>query len=368
MKILHIITSLRHGGAQLWMRRLIRELPHEAEIITLLSPAPMADDFTRLGVPVRVVNLRSPQALVRLGRLVRSSKADLVQTWMHHADLFGGVMARLVTKAPVVWNVRATKMDAAGIPRATRAVVRACSLLSGKVPSRIICASESSRDWHATAGYDRGRMVVIPNGCDSQLFRPDDHARLTLRQELGIPDNAILVGLVARASPLKDHQNFLTAADLVAQHFPEVHFLLCGDGTEHFSAGSPAVRLHRLGRRDDIHRVTAALDISCLASYTEAFPNVVAEAMSCEVAPVATDVGDSRSIIRDAGIVVPPRDSVALAEGIMSLIERGKEGRRELGRRGRARIERDYSIQTAVSCYINVYDEVLDGHASSPRN
>ena len=211
-------------------------------------------------------------------------------------------------------------------------------------------------------------MMVIPNGFDLAAFKPDAKARTAVREELGISQEALLIGLVGRFDPQKDHRNFVAAAARLRAYCPQVHFLLCGDGVNWNNAeltgwiGEAGLRqqFHLLGRREDMPRLTAALDISSTSSsYGEGFPNVIGEAMACGVACAITDVGDSAFIVGETGLVVPPRDPEALAHAWKKLIEMGPEGRQKLGETARKRILENFSLPDIVARYEALYKEVV---------
>ena len=221
---------------------------------------------------------------------------------------------------------------------------------------------------HTALGYAEDKMVVIPNGFDLAAFKPDSKARVAVREELGIYQEALLIGLVGRFDPQKDHRNFVAAAARLRTDYTQVHFLLCGDGVNWNNAeltgwiGEAGLRqqFHLLGRREDMPRLTAALDISSTSSsYGEGFPNVIGEAMACGVACAITDVGDSAFIVGETGLVVPPRDPEALAHAWKKLIEMGPEGRQKLGETARKRILENFSLPDIVARYEALYKEVV---------
>ena len=220
---------------------------------------------------------------------------------------------------------------------------------------------------HTALGYDPEKMVVIPNGFDLDLFKPDLEGGASIRQELGIPEDTMLIGLAGRFDPQKDHHNFIKAAALLPKEILNVQFLLCGDditwGNRELAQWIDEAGLHRcfhlLGRRNDISRIMTALDIASSSSYGEGFPNVVGEAMACGTPCVVTDVGDSALIVGDTGIVVPPGDPDALALAWKELNEIGKDKRRELGCDARLRIRENFSLPSVVKQYEDLYKYVV---------
>jgi glycosyltransferase involved in cell wall biosynthesis len=169
--------------------------------------------------------------------------------------------------------------------------------------------------------------------------------------------------LVARFDPLKDHRTFLRAAAMLRERWPDAHFVLVGQGVtesnevlrETIAANGLRDRVHLLGERSDIPTLTAAFDIATCSSYGESFPNAVGEAMACAVPCVVTDVGDAKRIVGETGLVVSPRNAPALAAAWGELLELGAEGRQELGRQARDRIETNYGLDAIVRQYEALY-------------
>ncbi|HUK09109.1 MAG TPA: glycosyltransferase [Stellaceae bacterium] len=238
-------------------------------------------------------------------------------------------------------------------------MIRAGGLVS-RQPAAIIYNSEASARQHEALGYAAARRVVMAGGFDCELFRPLPEARGAVRNELGLDEDAILVGLMARLHPMKDHVGFLRAAGFVAARHRNVNFVLAGSG---ITAEAPELlqaiaeyqlegRVFLLGVRRDMVRLNAALDIACSASsHGEGFSNAIGEAMACGVPCIATDVGDSARLVSNAGMIVPPRDPAALARALGELIEAGAASRRRLGDAARRHVERDFSLQVVAQRY-----------------
>jgi glycosyltransferase involved in cell wall biosynthesis len=291
-----------------------------------------------------------------------------MQTWMYHADLVGGLAARLAGNIPVAWGIRHSDLSSETSSRMTHLTVKACALLSHWLPDRIVCCSEAARQVHTAIGYAAEKMVVIPNGYDVETFRPDFAARGSVRKVLGVSEDAPIIGMVARFDPQKDHRTFIRAAQLLHRDRPDAHFLLCGmevtwenqELARWIDDAGLRTHCHLLGRRDDdIANVTAALDIASLSSsYGEGFPNVVSEAMCCGVPCVVTDIGDAALIVGQTGIVVPARNPEALAAAWRTMLEMGCEGRRPLGIAARQRIRERFDIAEIAGRYEHLFEEL----------
>lgn len=371
LKVVHVITALATGGAEKMLLKLISGMDRDAfdsEVIALAEKEPVGLEIEALGVKVTALGMSrrvpGPSGVLRLGGALRSARPDLVQTWMYHADLIGGLVAATVLDRPILWNVRASRLDRDSFKRSTVLTARACARLSRRIPDRILCCSHAAVDEHVAFGYAREKMTVIPNGFDLDTFRPDPAARRSVREELQLPSDVPVVGVIAAFREMKDHRGFIEAARRIRLRQPNTHFVLAGrdivwenDRLAGWIRGaglSDAVRL--LGDRHDIPHITASFDIACSGSSCgEGFPNVVGEAMACGVPCVVTDSGDSAYIVGDTGAVVPPRDPDALAEGCLAMIGMDAEARADLGRRARARVAERFSISAVVARYQETY-------------
>ena len=380
VRLVHIISGLELGGAETMLYQLLAGTDLErfpSEVVSMTTRGLVGERIAQLGVPVHALGMRrglpTPWHLLPLVRLLRRARPDVIQTWMYHADLFGGVAGRLAGRIPVVWGIHHTRLERESTPAGTLWTARVNARLSHRLPARIVCCSEATRRVHVQMGYAADKMLVIPNGIDLDRFRPDPEARASVRVELGLGPDALLIGMAARFHPLKDHRNFVLAASRIAD-LPGVHFLLCGEGMVAENAvlsgwieqAGLSGRFHLLGRREDMPRLFASLDLSTLSSRSEAFPLVVGEAMASGVPCVVTDVGDSAEIVGTTGLVVPPEDPEALAAAWRELIEGGPELMGRLGQLARRRIEERYSLQASVSKYQNLY-HLLVGERSGKR-
>ncbi len=380
MKLVFIITATDVGGAETMLHRVLTRLSPEFKphVISMAPVGKIGDKLRARGIPVESLNMRrgvpNPIALVRLIRRLRDYKPDLVHTWMYHADLMGGVAARLAGVPALAWCIRNNNLAPDYNMSLTLAVVRTSAFLSHRVPDRILCCSEAARNIHVAFGYAPEKMVVVPNGFDLAHFKPDPNARLSVRAELGLPLDMPLVGLIGRWDRQKNHEGFFAAVAAVHLRRPDVHFLLAGQGVDAsnqtlrhiLAANGLASVTHLLGLRDDIPRLMAALDVLASSSYGEAFPNVLGEAMASGVPCAVTDVGDSAYIVGDTGRVVSSEDMEGLAHAIESLLEMPAEASRMLGARARARITDKFEISDVVSRYEQVYRELFEVRRRGP--
>jgi len=375
LKILHVITGLNRGGAETTLVRLILHMNHRRftpVVVSLMDEGAYGADLSIAGVPLYTLGMKrgrpSLGALLRLRRILREEQPRLVQTWLYHADLAGLLLSRSLGEVPLVWNLRCSGMDLTQYSRHVRTVRRFLAAFSG-VPAAVIVNSEAGRLFHDSIGYRPRRWEVIPNGFDTEFFKPSPERRAQWRQRLGLGDGAPLVGMVARVDPMKDYATFLAAASRISAARPDAAFLLAGAGTGGLTIPPDlAGKVHGLGERKDVEQILPALDLLMQSSaFGEGFPNAIGEAMACGVPAVATDVGDTAALIAGIGSVVPPRDPGVLASAALAILGRAPPARAQLGEAARKRILDYYGLKLMVERYERVYGAIAEGPASRAR-
>jgi glycosyltransferase involved in cell wall biosynthesis len=369
IRICHLITDLDAGGAERALVNLVTRLDSSrfsSEVVTLIEPGVFADQLRSVGIPVTSLGMTrgrpSLSATVKLVRHLRRTRPAILQTWLYHADLLGTIAHRFAPRMHLVWNVRCSNVANSAGSRHLRVIVGALARLS-RWPKAIIANSHRGKTFHERLKYRPRRWIEIPNGVDTNQFRPRPDMRGALRRALEITDGEIVVGMIAGYRPMKDHRTFLQAAAQFAKDYPNTRYLLCGEGCgrdnaslrgEIESAGLPT-KVVQLGLRKDMDAVYAAIDISTLPSaFGEGFPNAVIESMACGVPCVSTDVGDCREIIGDSGVVVPPRDPLALARGWRTALDNMEI----FSKRARARAVENFPLDAICLRYEEIYQEL----------
>jgi glycosyltransferase involved in cell wall biosynthesis len=371
MKIIHIISSLKIGGAETMLFRLIRGMPqHTHVVITLTAVGPLGELLETSGYTVHSIALKASTAwcaLPHLWCLIRRESPDIVQTWMYHADLLGGFISRLAGAKQVVWNVRNTNIPQSQLSL-TGLIVRLCAITSTWLPKAIICCAQSGLEVHAAHGYKRQKMRTIPNGYDTCEWQLKTANQCEVRRHYDLPGEAFIVGIVGRYDSLKGYDIFIEAAARIAKVVHNALFLMIGRNVDSGNVqlrswierrgGDAVFRL--LGERSDVSQLMSTMDLYCLSSRAEGFPNVVAEAMLMQVPCVVTNVGDAALIVGPTGCVVPPCDPDALAEAVKELECMHAERRLALGQAARQRILNNYSIEVVSKQYEQLYQQILD--------
>lgn len=370
MRIFHIITGLNDGGAESVLFRLCAfDKLAQHHVISLMDAGKYGPLLREAKVPVTCLEMPqgrvTPSGLWRLWRLLRSEKPDAVQTWMYHADLIGGVVARVAGVRRVFWGIRHSNLNPNLTKRSTIGVARVCAMLSPVVPTRVVCCAGKALEAHRMLGYNTRKLLVIPNGYDLARFAPDAAGRQRVREELGVADGQLLLGMVGRFDPLKDHKNLLSALALLKLRGLDFVAVLVGRGLEDRNAHlcsllqefDLAGQLRLVGQCADVPGVMNALDLHVLSSASEGFPNVVAEAMACGTPVAVTDVGDAAAIVGHTGWVVPPRDAVALAGVIQEAYEamRDAPAWRSRKQAARRRVAVNFGLDRMIKRYHDLW-------------
>lgn len=374
MRVLHVISGLNDGGAESVLLQLcLGDRQNSHVVVSMMDDGKYGCVLRSAGIEVHSLGMPpgrlTAPALWRLFRLIRERRPHVVQTWMYHADLVGGVLAKLARTSAVCWGIRTSTIDRRKLKSSTFFVAQQCARLSRFVPTRIISCSHDGARHHAMLGYASDRLIVIPNGYDIERLRPDAALRASLRATWAIEPDDVVVGMVARYDPLKDHANLAAAIAQLEHAGHSLVLVLAGEGltdqnhqlVELLRANGVCSKVLLVGPQRDIHAVMNALDIHVLSSCMEGFPNVLAEAMACGTPCVSTNVGDAAMIVGDTGWVVPPRDSTALATSIAGALvaRRDAPSWDQRTRAARLRIAQNFSLERMCDSYRSAWAQAF---------
>jgi glycosyltransferase involved in cell wall biosynthesis len=370
--VLHTITSLDVGGAQVMLARFLGRVDQNrfsSSVLSLLSPGPLAAqvEHTKSGlVSLSMTERPRPRDVVRLTRSVSRAAPDLLHGWMYHGNLaatLGSVLG--LNFSPVIWSIHHTVRDLADEKPLTRHLIRLSARLSGRASAISYCSRVAADD-HERLGFDPRRRVVIPNGTDCDQFSPSADAGSKLRRLFGLPAERLIIGHVARFHPMKDQISLVRAISRVLAQGYDVQGVFIGeghvDGPVRVAARELGIddRITTPGIRSDVADLMPGFDVYALCSaWGEAFSLAVGEAMASGVPAVVTAVGDSGWLVGDSGVVVPPGDSDALAAGLISLVRLEPAERRALGQQARRRVMENFSLSLYVDRHLELYGTAL---------
>jgi glycosyltransferase involved in cell wall biosynthesis len=368
--IVHIITSLDIGGAETMLKKLVIERKKTGEndiVVCLKKNGVIAAELNSNGIEVYFLKINSIISLIygvfKLNHILKEKKPSLVQTWLYHSDLIGGLISWL-NRIPVVWNIRQTKFNS-NANLFTIFVMRICAYLSYFIPQKIICAANASLITHKKFGYDKSKLFVIPNGFTISNTRPIQDV-FQLKRRLGITDEEFVIGSIGRYHTDKDYLNLINAAQIVLTKYPNLKFVLIGKNLDksnmqlkqYLEERNIEKKFLLLGQIENVDKYFYIFDIYCIHSKSEGFPNVLGEAMLMKLPCIVTDVGDCRYILKDNGIVVPPENSDLLAEGITHFVNMPVNQRKNLGIRSYLRIKDEFMLTDVVKKYNDLYNSI----------
>lgn len=367
LTIVHIITSLDVGGAERSLANLVLGLDRckfNNIVISLKDLGFWGPILHKQGIEVIALNMQctsnSIQGLITLWRVLRKIKPDYVQGWMYHANIVALLIGKLARVPKIYWNIRCSLMDLSKYSLLTRVTFKLGKIFA-KWPTGIINNSKNSIQEHIEYGYINNNLIHIPNGFDIEKFKFDNQRHVQFREKYNLPKDCIIIGMIARFDPMKDHQTFIEAAGILAKENKNVYFVCAGkDVNKENVALQVAINKYELqeniillGPQENLHELYPAFDYLAQTSiFGEGFPNVVAEAMACGVACFVTDVGDSLTVIGDCGHIIEKQDPKQIAATWQKVIQQNNVNRDKI----RARIVDYFSIEKCISAYSEVYN------------
>ncbi|WP_417435987.1 glycosyltransferase family 4 protein [Idiomarina abyssalis] len=368
--VVHIITGLENGGAEGVLFRLCtNDTVYQHSVISLTSEGKFGLLLRQNEVRVITLDMKgminSLMKLYNLHKALKTLSPDVVQTWMYHADLLGGIIAKLSGVKNINWNVRHSNLSRAHNSLSTILVAKSCAWLSRFIPNSIVCCAEQARITHEALGYDSRKTVVIPNGYD--FSERDKTNSISIKKELSLAKSTPLIGMVARYNPQKNHAALLRAFSLIEHD--DAHLVLVGPNITEANEELVTLirslniskRVHLLGERTDIPSLMSELDLHVLSSSSgEGFPNVVAEAMASGTPCVVTDVGDASFIVGNLGWVVEPGNEYALSEAIQMALSQKESRPAQWNQRkidSAQSVRQRFSIEKMILAYHKVWEK-----------
>ena len=371
--VLHIIGDLNVGGAERNMLKIIPRLnnnPFQHIILTLFDYGELAEEFRKKGVIVETANiprnpisLCTPFAILKLIKAIKRLNPAIIQTWLYHSNNLINILSPFLPTATVINSIRHNDPDAGSLK--TKISSKSGAFISKFNPNITVFCSESSKEKHIDAGYKFSKAIVIPNGF---IIRETDKekAKTELKQRLNIPEYKKIAITAARYSKEKDYPTLLKAIKLTLEKNNNIAFILCGKDVDNSNKElmslvnelNVAENLYLLGHQPNIEKLMAGADFLISSSNSEAFPNVIAEAMSLGISCIAANTGESANIIGNTGLIIEPSNPQHLSEAILKFLDYDKRSLALLGAEAKERIKNNYSLEQSISAYKELYAEI----------
>jgi len=367
INITHIITGLNLGGAETMLYKLIKNTDrkkYNVEVISLKDKGIIGPKIEQLGIKVHVINMKKIPTINNLFKVRQLIKdAEVVQTWMYHADLIGYLATRFKSNMKVLWGIRRTSLNREENKKSTLLIAKFNALISKKI-DKVISCSIAAKKSHINFGYSKDNMMVIPNGFEMNKLNFNSEARYKIRKKLNIENKKVIIN-IGRWNIAKDHKNLIEAYKQVEDF--NTHLIMIGPGITkenieliNLIKKNNIKNYSLLGPQSEITKYLSAADFYVSSSMSEGFPNVIGEAMACQLPCVVTDAGDSSYIVDNTGIIVPIKDSKELSKGIYNMIQLPKKDRLELGVKARNRIEENFDIKVVTEMFEEQYKKIFN--------
>jgi len=366
---LHIITSLNIGGAESMLHRLIKfkpELIDSTIVVSLTDDGKIGLMLKDMGVTVISLEMRNwfsiLSVIFKLKKIIQKEKPKIIHTWMYHANLLGGIAALMANNKNIIWSIRRSNLKYSE-SISTFFVMKIGALLSNIIPRKIVSVAESGVKNHEKYGYKKNKMIVIPNGFDLIKLKRDLLQRKIIRRKLDIFDDQLIIGSVGRFHDSKDYESLVASAPAVIRKFKNIKYMLIGRDIDSknftlmnwIAKTGYSSHFLLLGEINDVAKYMSAMDIFCLSSITEGFPNVVGEAMSMALPCVVTDVGDIKKLVGDTAIIVEPSNKQMLSQGLCEMLSHNTVKRNKIGLKGRQKVEGEFPLSLICKKYYDLY-------------
>jgi glycosyltransferase involved in cell wall biosynthesis len=373
MKIIFLCRSLGVGGAErqlVSVSKGLSQLGHTVIVSVFYPGGKLEEDIRDAGIPIISLQKRGRWDVIwflfRLIKALRKEQPQIIYGYLGMPNILTVLLKPFFAETHIVWGIRASYMDLSRYDWLARLTYRLESILS-RFADLIIVNSRAGFDYAAVKGFPEDKMIVIPNGIDTERFCSDLQAGQTIRNEWKIANDEKVIGLVARLDPMKDHHNFLNAAALLKREREDVKFVCIGSGEKNILQKLQGLakelgltdNLIWAGLREDMTAVYNALDILCSSSYGEGFSNVIGEAMACGVPCVVTDAGDSAWIVGNTGIVVPPKSPEKLSEGLKVMLRRLEDKGSDIKLEARKRIVSEFNLEKLIQKTSETLEKLL---------
>ena len=368
IKIIHIITGLNEGGAEATLFNLINNTKEQNNfIISLKGKGKYGALLRKKGIKVYSINFKFDFSLIKkffyIIKIIKKINPDIVQTWMYHADLIGGIASYIANKKNIFWGIHHTSLKFNSNKKSIILIATINRILSYVIPKKIIVCANKAKETHIKFGFDKSKFHIIHNGIDFRKFKKSKIKGLKYRKKISASENEIIFGTVARFDPNKDHLNLLKALKEIKKKHIKFKYLLVGKNMNkknnyilrNIYKHNLEENIILLGEEKDIVSIMNTLDLHILPSKSEAFPLVLLESIACGTLSISTNVGDVEKIIKTNSLLVKPKNHISLYEGIMKFLAISCDEKSKIINQSILHIKKNYSVEKMANSYINIY-------------
>jgi len=370
-KIVHIISGLQVGGAERSLFNICNSTLNDSfkqYVICLGNKGYYSQKIEEIGLEIYHINFSSwhfVKSVTKFIIILKKISPDIIQGWMNHGN-FASILALFILnfKPIIYWNIRQSFYKNKNDLFYTKFLFL-CNILFSRIPKKIIINSNISKIQLKNFGFHIDSFKFIPNGFDPNYWVRDLLFRELKRENLGIENLDFVIGYVGRYHPMKNIILLLKAFEIISINFLNSKLVIIGHKEDDFNKFEkeifdkiPNNQIILLNQMYDINKYYSIFDLFTLCSVSEGFPNVLGEAMSCELCCISTNVGEAPTLLQDVGFIIPVDDLDALVSKMSNCIE-NLEMTKNMGILARNKIVKTYSLQNTVNQYINLYTDKI---------
>ena len=376
MKILHIINSLKKGGAEGNLYRLCKfnkekyKNKIEISIVTLINDGYYEAELKKIGIKIISLDLNKEnrifvflKKILKLRKFIKRYNPNIIQSWMYHSNFVTLFLPRRFYDK-IFWNIRHSELNIKISKKTTILVSIFCGLFSMIVPKKIIYCSKKSINFHQNKHfYSKNKTKLIYNGYNDKIYYPSKYLKTKFRKENGIKKSDIILGFAGRYAIQKNISSILLAFSKFIKTHNNIYLYMVGKNMTNSNKELVTLisdlkiqnKVFFLNEQKNLLEFYNGIDLLILASHSESFPNVIAEAMLCSTLVLASDAGCSKKIISDFGFVVEKNDHISITNGLKKSINIFKKKNKHwklLQKNSRIQIKNNFSIKKMANSYL----------------
>ncbi len=356
IKLVLAIRSLDIGGAERQFIELVKHIDKTRFNVLVVTMYGGVQENTVKNIPnIKYINLQKKGRYDffafynRYARILQESAPDIIYSFLVEMNLFSYWCKLKKTK--LIWGFRASNMDLKKYGKLAQILFWLQRIYSRNI-DKIIVNSYASVIFHKNSGFDMSKSVVIHNGIDTNKFTRNLQKRKEFREKYNLKVNDTVIGIVARIDYMKGYVVLVTAIKKILDNYQNITMFAIGDDDKSIKQECEKIlgcynniRFIWLGKQNNVENFYSGFDVYSSSSFGEGFSNSIAEAMSCELACVVTNVGDSKIIVGNIGIVVDANNEQSLYDGLVKMIE---SDYKDLGKKSSNRIISNFTINKMV--------------------
>ena len=375
MKIVHIINSLKKGGAEGNLYRLCKFHKKKYKnkinitIVTLIDNGFYESQLKKVGINIFSLGITKKSKFVdfikkilKFRKFIKNQNPDIIQSWMYHSN-FITLFIQKIFYNKLFWNIRHSELNFQISKKMTIFLSIICGLFSKTVPKKIIYCSEKSIDFHEKNHfYCKSKNSLIYNGYSDKTYFPLKHLHSDFRKRNKIKKSDIIIGYAGRHAKQKNIYSMLLAFSKIIQNYDNLYLYMVGKDISYqnkklitcISNLKINNKVFFLNEQKNLLEFYNGIDFLILTSHSESFPNVIAESMLCSTPVLSSNAGCSKKIINNYGFIMSNNDSQSISKNLKKVVNFFKYKKKEwqsLKKNSRLQIKKNFSIEKMANTY-----------------